>query len=134
MKKIISLLTNKFSEFFVLFLICAIFYTVLHVSAGAALEKTNTTQAVETISFLRIVASGIFALFLGIMGVKISMRVWPAVFVHSFVVSAMLAFDIPLDKLIIDWNITLFIIGLMAGLTGVSGGLYLGYLWFKHRR
>ncbi len=134
MKKILSFLLSRFSEFFVLFLLCAIFYAVVQFSAGAALEKVTTPQAIEHITFLRIVASGIFALFLGIMGVKISMRIWPAVFVHSFVVSAMLAFDIPLDMLITNWNITLFIIGLMAGLTGVSGGLYLGYLWFRYRR
>ncbi len=134
MKQVFSALYMRFSDLFVLFLLCAVFYTFVHFSAAAAIDKATNIQMLEQITLLRLGASAVFALFLGFVGVKISGRLWPPIFVHSAVVSAMLALDVPFEQLMHNWQITFFIVGLMASLTGVSGGAYLFFLWYKLRR
>ncbi len=124
----------NYAEFIILFVLCLIFYSALNYYADVALEGTKTIILVRRVLLLRLIFSVTFALLLGFIGVKISGHVWPATLVHAVVVTGMLLFDLSLNELRADWMLIVLIVGTVASITALGGGLTLAYYWLRTRR
>ncbi len=123
---------------FILFILSIIFYSALQYYASTALSEAEQAGKVsvalhDRLLALRMMLSGIFCLLMGYMGVKLTGHIWPAVLVHSLVVAGLLVIDLPLTIIISNYDITLLILGAVAGITGLAGALTLGILWLSSR-
>ncbi len=123
-----------YSEFIILFLLCLIFYSVLHFYASNAMEGTKTIIVLRRVMLLRTIFSFVFAALLGFIGVKITGHVWPAAIVHALVVAGMLSMDLSMAEITKDWMLVLMIVAIVASITALGGGLTLAYYWFRTRR
>ncbi len=123
----------RFAPIIVLGALCLVFYTAMHFYAQSAMEAAQGEEAVYHVLQLRVIFSLLFSVLLGFLGVKMSGHVWPAMLAHTLVVALMLLLDIPWEQLTAHWDITLLILGLIAGVTGVASGITLGIFWLLHR-
>ncbi len=117
----------------ILCMLSAIFYTILHFYAVNALQDAPqvTVALVDKIASLRMLFSGLFCVFLGYIGVRLSGHIWPAMLVHTVVVFVLLALDLSLSQMWQHWQITLLILAAVAAITGLASTLTLGLFWFK---
>ncbi len=129
----LNILLRFASPMTVLFVLSAIFYTVMHFYAANILQDSAqvTAAMVEHVLSLRMLFSGVFCVLLGYMGVKLTGHVWPAMVVHTCAVAVMLCIDLPLEQVLGHWDISLLILITVASLTGVAGGLALGLMWLR---
>ncbi len=121
-------------EFIILFILCFIFYGALHFYASNAMDGVKTIEVVRRVMLLRTIFSFVFAALLGFIGVKMTGQVWPATLVHAFVVAIMLSLDLSITEMMQDWMLVLIIVGIVASITALGGGLTLAYYWFRMRR
>ncbi len=123
-----------YPEYIILFILCLIFYAFMHFYSTNAFEGVQTIEIVRRIILLRTVFSFIFALLLGYIGVKMTGHIWPATLVHAVVVTGMLSIDLSLAEITQDWMLVFIIVGIVASVTALGGGLTLAYYWFRTRR
>ncbi len=123
---------------FILFGLSIIFYGALHYYASHALEQVEQTQKMSIVLFDRILAlrmflSGLFALLIGYIGVKLTGHVWPAMLVHTITVAGLLLIDLPFKTIVQHYDITFLILSAVAAITGIAGGITLGIFWLRMR-
>ncbi len=133
-----AVIMHLWTPTFILFGLSVIFYGALHYYASHALEQAEQTQKMNVVLFDRILAlrmflSGLFALLIGYIGVKLTGHVWPAMLVHTITVAGLLLIDLPFKIIIQHYDITFLILSAVAAATGISGGITLGIFWLRTR-
>ena len=99
-----------------LVVLCAVFYIALWYFSGHG-AVPPTRRRVLTAALV----CGVFSLFLGASGVRVTGRVWVAPALHTLICLGLLLWDIPWQMLLAHANTSLFLLGSVGALTGLGG-------------
>lgn len=96
--------------------LCAVFYAALWHFSGHGAAPLTQRRALTAALFC-----GVFSLFLGASGVRVTGRAWVAPVLHMLVCLVLLLGEIPWQALLAHANISLFLMGCVGALTGLGG-------------
>lgn len=119
----------QFPALFLLGIMCLIFYAALDYYAGGALNTIHSPSGFERIMVLRAGFSVLFSVLLGVVGAKITGKIWPATMVHLVAVSFMLCMDMGIEQMLADWDISLILLGGMGTITALASAGSLFSRW-----
>lgn len=110
-------------------LLCALFYAAMNYYAGNVLDNIGDLQTLSAVgqqmglaAYQRVMAvralfSVLFCVLLGVLGWRVTGRLWPAALVHTAGVLIMLWEAIPQDMLLENWWLALCIAAVVGLIT-----------------
>lgn len=113
-------------------LLCALFYAAMNYYAGNALDSIDGLQTLsasgqqlglavyQRVLAVRALFSVLFCVLLGVLGWRVTGKLWPAAAVHAVAVIVMLWQAIPQEELLENWWLALGIAA-MVGLFTLAG-------------